>query len=252
MRPYLLIISFSLLCFWHSDSVFAQVNATHHHQLYQSFKSGDMDAWFKVMDGLQNQYNKSPNNQLLWVILQAQYGYIGYLIGIKETRQARQMLSEAEKNVEVLLSANPKNADAIALKGSFLAYHISLSPYKAPFLGPRSMGLIDEALQLQPNSIQAQIEKGNAAHYAPSMFGGNPSEAVKHYTKAISLFESNNGGNLPESWLYLNTLAQLAMAYEKAKQTENARSTYRRILFIAPDFKWVKDELYPQFLKRNS
>jgi len=251
MRHYIFIFSFSLLSFWYTDVLVAQNIVSHQYQLYQSFKSGDMDSWFKVMEGLQNQYNKKPNNQLLWEILQAQYGYIGYLIGIKETRQARQMLSEAEKNVEVLLSANPKNADAIALKGSFLAYHISLSLYKAPFLGPRSMGLIDEALQLQPSSIQALIEKGNAAHYAPSMFGGNPSEAVKHYTKAISLFESNNGGNPLESWLYLNTLAQLAMAYEKAKQTENARSTYRRILFIAPDFKWVRDELYPQFQKRN-
>lgn len=250
MRLFLLILL--LTYFSQIEVLSANSNNSHHSQLYQSFKSGDMDTWFKVMEGLKNQYNKKPNNQLLWEILQAQYGYIGYLIGIKETRKARQMLSDAEKNIEVLINSNPKNADAIALKGSFLAYHISLSLYKAPILGPRSMGLIDEALKLQPNSIQALIEKGNASHYAPSMFGGNPAEAVKYYISAISLFERNNGGSPPENWLYLNTLAQLALAYEKAKQIENARSTFRRILFIAPDFKWVKNELYPQFQKRNS
>jgi tetratricopeptide (TPR) repeat protein len=113
------------------------------------------------------------------------------------------------------------------------------------------MSLIDQALAVNPESIQANIEKGNSLHYAPSMFGGNPTDAVNYYKKAIKIFEEKNQGVPPQNWIYLNTLAQLALTYEKANQPENAQKTYKGILSIAPDFKWVKDELYPEFLKSN-
>lgn len=229
---------------------FGQISTINHQQrLLQSFKSGDMSDWVKVIEELQVHYNRSKNNTSLFELAHAQYGYIGYLLGIKDTKKARQVLSEAEDNIEQLLKVNPRNADALALKGALVAYHISLSPIRAPFLGPRSMGLIDESLSINPNSPQALIEKGNAAHYAPSMFGGDPVVAVKYYSKAIAALEKQNSNQ--QTWLFLNTQAQLALAFEKAKQFDNANRTYLEILRIAPDLKWVRDELYPNFLKNN-
>ena len=216
--------------------------------MLQSFKSGDMSDWVKVIEELQVDYKRSKSISSLFELVHAQYGYIGYLLGIKNTKKARQVLSEAEGNIEQLLKVNLRNADALALKGALVAYHISLSPIRAPFLGPRSMGLIDESLSINPNSPQALIEKGNAAHYAPSMFGGDPVVAVKYYTKAIAALEKQNSNQ--QTWLFLNTKAQLALAFEKAKQFDNANKTYLEILRIAPDLKWVRDELYPLFQKR--
>lgn len=150
----------------------------------------------------------------------------------------------------MLLNSHPRNANALAIKGALVAYHISLSPLKAPFLGPRSVALIDESISIDPNAVQALIEKGNAAHYAPSMFGGDPVVAVKYYSKAIAALEKQNSNQ--QTWLFLSTQAQLALAFEKAKQIDNAKKTYLNILKIAPDFKWVRDELYPKFLLSNS
>lgn len=227
------------------DSTF---NAT----LYQSFKTGNMSVWLLVLKELELDYKQKPSSDKLFKIVEVQYGYIGYLLGIENTKQAREFLSKADENIDRIIELQPKNADAVAYKSALTAYHISLSPYKAPFLGPRSMRLIDQALAINPESVQANIEKGNALHYAPSMFGGNPSDAVNYYSKAIGLFEKLNQGNPPNSWLYLNTLVQLALAYEKANQIEKARSVYRRILSQSNDFKWVKDELYPKFQRKHS
>jgi tetratricopeptide (TPR) repeat protein len=227
-------------------------NPLNEQKLYESYKVGDMNQWVKIIDNLTLEYKRTSNISTLYFLTQTQYGYIGYLLGINDKKLARKYLAEAEANIEKVLTAQPKNADAVALKAAFVAYHISLSPYKAPILGPRSMSLISDALELNPNSIQAIIEKGNAAHYAPSMFGGNPQEAVTYYLKAITIFENQNGGVPPKSWVYLNVYAQLALAYEKSKQLDRASATYKRILVIAPDFKWVKDELYPAFKRKNN
>ncbi|HOP04832.1 MAG TPA: tetratricopeptide repeat protein [Tenuifilaceae bacterium] len=222
-------------------------------RLYQSYKTGDMTQWVKVIDELNQLYKKEPSRELLFDITEAQYGYIGYLIGIKNSSEARKYIKIAERNVEKILSENSNNHDALAIKGSLYAYHIALSPYKAPFLGPQSMKFIDEAYKTGSNSPQVLIEKGNAAHYAPSLFGGDPKKATEYYTKAAKLLEKSNNGNPPKTWIYLNTLAQLALAFEKSDEPANAEQTYQQILKIAPDFKWVKEKLYPNFIeKRNS
>lgn len=211
-----------------------------------------MMEWENVMSEMKGIYSRKPSDDLLFALTRTQYGYIGYLIGSKKSKEARSLIAEAEINVDKMLKHNPKWADAIALKAALVAYNISLSPYKAPILGPRSMSLISDALSISQNSLQAIIEKGNASHYAPSMFGGNPSEATKFYAKAIAIMENLQTDKQICSWLYLNTLTQLALAYEKSSQTQMADATYRRILMLAPNYKWVRDELYPSFRKKQS
>jgi tetratricopeptide (TPR) repeat protein len=220
-------------------------------RLYHCYQSGNMREWVIVISELEIQNSQRPSTETLFSIAQAQYGYIGYLIGIGDSKKAREIISKAEKNVEKILSSQPNNADAMAIKASLLIFQISISPFKAPFLGPRSMSMIDEAYKKNDKSPQAILEKANALHYAPAFVGGNPLEAVKYYTRAIIAFENQNNGNPPQLWLYLNTLAQLALAYEKSNQPLKAKHTYNEILSIAPDFKWVKDELYPAFEERK-
>jgi tetratricopeptide (TPR) repeat protein len=216
-------------------------------RLYQIYQSGEMTQWVGVLDQMKSLHKLNPNNDLLYDITLTQYGYIGYLLGIKDNRTARVYLAEADKNVEKLSASRPNDANVLALKGALMAYQIALSPYKAPFIGPRSMSVINESIELNPNAPQALLEKANSAHYAPSMFGGDPNLAVQFYSKAIAEFIKENGGNPPRNWIYLNAYAQMALAYEKAKQLQNAKRTYMQILTIAPDFKWVRDDLYPKF-----
>ncbi len=249
IRKNILLLITVLFCYSFTYADESYLNT--HQRLYYSYMKGNMEEWVEVIDDLKADYHRKPSEKHLFLIAQVQYGYIGYLIGKGESRSARGYLRNAEENIELFLRSKPRDADAIALKASFTAFNIALSPYKAPILGPRSIGLVDEALQLESKSVQALIEKGNISHYAPSLFGGNPRTATKYYSEAVSIIESMNGGKPPKNWLYLNVMAQLALAYEKAGMYYEARSTYKQILAIAPDFTWVRDELYPNFNKRN-
>ena len=231
-------------------SIAQEKNITYGCRLYKSYQLGQMDEWLEVLTQLERDYSFTPSNEILYDIVQLQYGYIGYLLGIKNKKQAGKVLSKALEESEILLAEQPQSANSMALNAALMAYQIALTPYKAPFIGPKITNAIDKSLAINPNAPQALLEKANSAHYAPSMFGGNPAEAIIYYKKAISVMEKLNGGEAPQSWLYLNAYVQLALAYEKAEQQEKAKSAYIHILKIAPNFKWVKEDVFPSFLKR--
>jgi tetratricopeptide (TPR) repeat protein len=217
-------------------------------RLEKSYRAGNMDEWQGVILDLSKIYTQTQDISVLFKITQTQYGYIGFLIGSGKTAEARRYLKMAESNIEKILAQRPACHDAIAIKSSLYAFQIALSPYKAPYFGPRSLMLIDEAFRLNGLSPQVLLEKGNAAHYAPALFGGNHKKAIEYYSLAIEKLKS---GVAPQSWILLNAMVQLAMVYEKAGMIPKANSTYSTVLALAPDFKWVKEELYPKFLKEN-
>lgn len=216
-------------------------------RLYNCFVLSDMMEWQRVIVDLEKEFETTKSVKVEFQLLHAQYGFIGFLLGSKRTSLGEDYIAKADKHIASLLKSNPKWVEVMALEAAIIAYKISLRPYKAPFLGPRSMSLIDDALELDPNNIYALIEKGNSKHYAPSFVGGSPTEAIVNYQKAIANIKVSSK---TKTWWYLNTLTQLALAAEKAKNYTLASNTYKEILTIEPNFKWVKDELYPKFLKR--
>ena len=96
------------------------------------------------------------------------------------------------------------------------------------------------ALQLDPQNIQAWVEKGNAAYYTPSWFGGSKETAVKAYSTAIQLMEFHN--QTQHNWLYMNALTMLAQAQQRTNRIQEANATYRKILSLEPNYVWVRDD----------
>ncbi|MBN1989208.1 MAG: hypothetical protein JW783_07435 [Bacteroidales bacterium] len=229
----------------------AVFGATHKQRLYQCYLTGNMADWLVVMDELSSEYNRTKSVETLFELTHAQYGYIGYLLGVDDEDRAEKFLEKANYNIDILLNKHPRWVEALALKGAFIAYRIAISPYKAPFIGPESIRVIDKALAIDSSNPYALNEKANAKLYAPLMFGGNPQEAVLLYMRALKSIEKSAAEATQYEWWHLNVMAQLAIAAEKSGQVELARSTYKRILHIAPEFKWVRDELYAKFKKRH-
>lgn len=215
-------------------------------RLYQAFISGNMDEWNKVLVELDVLVSQEPTPANRFKLLHAQYGYIGYLLGVNQTGKAKELIDKAEKQANILVGIPIYQSSAKAIQGALLAYQISISPYKAPFLGPKSLSLINEAVALNPSNYYALIEKGNALHYAPAIVGGDPAKAVELYRKALELIERDYKTGKPKTWWYINTYTQMGLAAQKAGNKNLAKKIYLTILSMEPNYKLVREDLLPK------
>lgn len=221
------------------------VTETLQNNIYSAYVQGNMPLWEQTLADMEFLYSERPTNIVLYDILLAQYGLIGYYLGTGQNGKGSSHLEKAEEYLKRLAAARAYRATSLVFESAFLAYRISIRPIRAVQLGPRSYRLIDEAMELDAAYSRVWIEKGNAAFYTPSMFGGNKSDAITYYLKAIELMEKNMPNN--HRWLYLSTLMALANAYETTGNLPGAIRSVEKALAFEPDFIWAKDEVLPKY-----
>jgi hypothetical protein len=59
-----------------------------------------------------------------------------------------------------------------------------------------------------------------------------------------------NKEDLHEDWNYLNLLTVIAQTYSYLKDYKLSKQYLEKILIIEPRFTWVKNELYPELIKK--
>ncbi len=217
-------------------------------RIYQSFVTGDIPLWERTVAEMERYYRQQPSSAVLYGLLLARYGLIAFSLD-EDTRKARFHLDKAEEELEVLFRDQQYLSKAYALQGAFLGFRISLRPLAAIRLGPRSYRAIDNAIEADSLNPAAWMERGNSLFYTPSTFGGSKQGAVEAYQRAIQLFEQDMQPRF--RWLYLNTLVGLAKGYQYLDRNSFTIATYRKSLTFEPEFKWVRDELLPEALRRN-
>lgn len=230
-----------MICLFLTTTAFAQKS-----DIYQAFISGRMDKWEVVMNAFEGKTNLS--NQQKLELVSYYYGYIGYSLGIKNRDLAKIYIEKGDAIIDDFLDRYP-TAETYAFKGAFVGFRIGMNPIKAPFLGQSCSKNVDKALSVNPSSIQANIEKANILYYSPSVFGGDKTEAKRYYNKAISLFE-RKPELITDSWLYLNLLTIVAQINTDEKKYKEAKAIYEKIMKIEPNYLYVKNQLYPELLKK--
>lgn len=225
------------------------VAPTHNCNVYRGFLTGDMNVWTKGIAQQEEKYRLSRSSDDLFVLVLSKYGYIGFIIGMKKSDEAREMLSGAEENVEILVKDKAYTARATALRGALIAMRISLNPMKATYLGMRSLRQMEDALKIDDSDPTGWVEMGNARFHMPSVVGGSYKESARCFNQAVTLFEKNPA-SLACNWHYLHALVWLAQSHDKLGDTAEAKKIYEKILRLEPEFQWVKRELYPDLTKR--
>jgi len=242
---YLLVLIFVLLTFRGTANPLVDKLQC---KFYKAFVTGEMGEWPDWMSMLEKEYNRSGDEDVLYELVLAHYGYVAYLIGIESEDKAKKYLQQGRKYNEILSRSEYYKSHAQAFEGAFLGYEIGMNKAKAVFLGPKSMKHINRAVEMNPYNPNVWVEKGNATFHIPKMFQGSFSEAARYFEKAVDYFEISER-KTSCNWLYLNALAWLARSYDKAEDLKKAYDTYQKILRIEPDFSWVKNELYPEFME---
>jgi tetratricopeptide (TPR) repeat protein len=213
---------------------------------YNTFINREMYKWGNIIYNMENGKPISTVDQKLELI-NYYYGYIGYLIGKKQYDTAGNMINKGEKLIYQVLQVSPKNSTAYAFKGSFLGFRMGISKLKTISLSRESLADINKAYDLDPQNVQALIDKGNILYYSPRFFGGDKEEALQYYLKGCRIMEKNKNTEL--NWVYLNLLTTIALTYDKTDNTEEAKRICEKILRKEPDYLWVRDVLYPRLLK---
>ncbi|MBW6499052.1 MAG: hypothetical protein K0B09_11730 [Bacteroidales bacterium] len=218
-------------------------------QIYDAYVLNNMPQWDRTLRAMEAEYSRNRGNELLYDLILAQYGLIGYYLGEKETGKATSLLDRAENKLETLSATPSYQAQALAFESAFISYRIGLRPIRAVVLGPRSSRAAERALAANPRYARVWVEKGNINFFAPAPFG-NKSEAIKDYQKGIELMEARMHPS--HRWLYLSTLVSLAGAYEKTGDLPRAIQTLEKALRYEPRFKWVKDDMLPRLKQQQA
>ena len=217
--------------------------------IYKAYSRGRMDVWYTLMLECEKNVDFSNVEQQMELV-NLYYGYTAWAVGAEKYDSAEIYIHKSEDIIDKLLDQSPKNATLMAYRGAFIAFEIAISNVKAIFLGPKSMKFINASLELDSESIQGNIEKGNSMYYRPAVFGGDKTEAIEYYIRAIKGFERQ--GLVINNWMYINTMTALGQAYEATDQIQLAKICYEKIISIIPNFMWVEEELYPDMLKRHN
>ena len=229
--------------------VFYSINsrASYKSEIYKAYISSDMERWKSIIDEMGRQKNKS--NDFILELLNYQYGYIGWCIGTDRDDQAEQYFDLGEKNIRLLENNGYELSMVNAYKAAFYGYRIGLNIFRAPFLGPNSVVCAKRAIQLDGNNPFGYVQYGNTEYFMPAIFGGSKEVALEYYKKAEKIMEGNSE-LLKNDWNYLNLLAMIAQAHYEMKNYVLTKAYYDKILKAEPDFLWIKNEMYPELLKK--
>lgn len=240
-KLFITLFLFTLAPYIYSESTYKKT-------FYTTYINREMYKWGGILHTIEANKPPTTTDQRLDLI-NYYYGYIGYLIGKKQYEEAGNQIIKGEKIIHQVLNVSPRNATAYAYKGSFIGFRIGISKLKTFSLSRESMENINKAYELDPQNVQAIIDKGNILFYSPRLFGGDKDEALNFYLKGSRILEKNK--DTDQNWVYLNLLTMVAQAYDKTNNREDAKLTCVKILRKEPNYKWMKDVYYPKLLEKR-
>jgi len=236
------------LCLAFAQPANAQVNDPATYNAY--IATGDVAVtnalWDKVVAEKQEAFDKKNSDPTLrWNLALAQYCLMANTMRSRDEDRFGKYYKITEDHLQTLSKDEKMKAEANAILSAVYGVKIAYSSMMGMTLGPKSGGLVDEALKLAPESPLVWRIEANSKMFTPSMFGGDMNEAIKAFEKSITLFEKQPG-NLKTNWLYLDTHIFLGQAYSSEGQTAKAIAIYEKVLKLEPNLSWVKNELLPK------
>ncbi len=238
-KKYLLIVFFGIL-------LVPSVGQSHK-IIYHAYINGDMVKWKSAMDSLDAARPKSNAEKL--DVINYQYGYIAWCIDHNKKKEAMHYMEKAEEQIGYLEKQKYQVSMLLAYKAAFIGYKIGLSPHKAPFIGPESVTYAEKSVSADPMNALGHVQLGNIAFFTPGIFGGSKEDAMQHYVRALRLMESQPG-ETDRNWNYLNLLVTIIQTCMELEEFHAARDYCQKTLTVEPRFDWVRNQLYPQVLKK--
>ncbi len=222
---------------------FAQVSSEVQALFYRGYLTASKAPWEQAIQKIEQ--DASLNNiDKLTVLTEAQTGLLVYALANQDEATYEKVADLLKENLETLLKQNETDARSLAKMARLNGATMAFDHWKAMYLGPQSEKLVGRALQAEPESPEAWMQRGGSLLFTPEMFGGDVDEAVVAFEKAVQYYEAQP--NHASDWQYLDALAWLGQSYQKADRSAEAVAIFQKALKVEPDFGWVKYTLMPQ------
>jgi len=232
-----------LLLMLYSTDLFAGYRS----EVYFAYVNNKMDLWKKVIDQMNQVPDKS--NEFLLELVNYQYGYIGYCLGYDRKSEAKKYLEMAQKNIDFLEKQNYRLSIVNAYNAAFCGFRMGISILSVPQNGLKSIEYAKKAIELDSENYLAYVQYGNIQFYMPRTFGGSKKEGLGYYIKAKELLEKDKS-RLKDDWNYLSVLLVIGQSYAYMEDYSSAKAVYDFILRQEPGFIYLRDELYPELMKK--
>jgi tetratricopeptide (TPR) repeat protein len=155
-----------------------------------------------------------------------------------------QKLKSAIEMLERSAAARPL-AETEALRSSCLGTLAGTGMVNGMRYGSAASEAGAAARALGPNNPRVALLAGIAAWFTPSMWGGGKDKGYALVQQAISAFAHDQPARPLPSWGSAEAYAWLGQMEKERGNVTAARTAYDRALAIAPEFRWVRDQLRP-------
>ncbi len=216
-------------------------------EIYRAYITNRMDEWKNLIDRIESG-RPEASDQLLELV-NYQYGYVGYCIEHEYYKEAEKYLRAAENNSAVLEKRNYDPATLNAYRCAFYGFRIRLNNLMASIYGIKSIEFGRKAIALDRENYFVCMQYGNILFNMPEVLGGSKLEGIKYFLKAREIIERKHD-EINGNWNYLSLLVLIGQSYSLINDHESAKRIYDEILNIEPEFIHVRDELYPELVKK--
>ncbi len=200
--------------------------------IYKSYINEDLKPVILLIKTLEN---KPANTKNTYLLLKSQYALLYFNSLYKHDDNIyEQYYSEAYQNAQTLKSIKQYSIFTNLILVGLYGIEIGESPLKGLRLGTK----LDESLAIASINNKSDplywSQKGRSLCNKPAILGGNLSESINSFKKAILLYEKNLNTN---KWDYIDTHIQLVIAYLQSEDKLMARKYLNKILNLEPEFK---------------
>ena len=145
----------------------------------------------------------------------------------------------------LMLKTSPKDAEALALVATIYGQQAGRSTMKAIVLGPRSMGALERAADVESANPRVLLLQGITALHTPSVFGGSRDKAEHLLRRSLDEFSREPGTKAWPNWGRFDAHAWLGQVLRRKGDLDDARAEYQKALAVAPESPWLRTVLLP-------
>ncbi len=165
--------------------------------------------------------------------------------------RAKQVCRDGLAACEKVLAADPKSADAMALRASLQGLWLGFDSSQMMTLGAQMEEAMGRATALAPRNPRVQFLRAIHTLHKPAFIGGGPQRAKPEFDRAVELYAADTTDS-PLAWGAADASLWAGRCAMQLADTTGAVTHYRRALELEPDYGWVRRVLLPQALGQPS